>query len=51
MAVYRIEIQATLAARNIQSANKKLQDLKHRIDRKDVDWSAIELVPEKKESK
>jgi hypothetical protein len=51
MAVYRIEIQAQVTARNFDSVQKKLQDLKHRIDRKDVDWSAIELVPEKKESK
>jgi hypothetical protein len=51
MAVYRIEIQALVTARNFDSVQKKLQDLKHRIDRKDVEWSEIQLRTEKKESK
>jgi hypothetical protein len=51
MAVYRIEIQAKLTARNFDSAQKKLKDLEHRINRKDVEWSEIQLRSEKKESK
>jgi hypothetical protein len=51
MAVYSIDIRATIKARNFDSVQKKLQDLKHRIDRKDVEWSEIQLRTEKKESK
>jgi hypothetical protein len=48
MAEFAIEIKATVQARNLASADKKLAALKERIARY-VEWSEIQLVgvPEK----